>query len=77
MAIQLKRFAGLLMRWFATAVIVVSFVVTVKVYQTKSNFTSAHKAAFNTLMLAWTLLFSLNFIVSAMPDRSESLWFNS
>ncbi|KAL8915222.1 MAG: hypothetical protein Q9171_000341 [Xanthocarpia ochracea] len=64
MAIQLERFAGLLIRWFATAVIVVSLVVTVKVYQTKGNFTSAHKAAFNTLMLAWTLLLSLNFIGS-------------
>ncbi|KAL8859899.1 MAG: hypothetical protein Q9178_003732 [Gyalolechia marmorata] len=64
MAIQLKSFAGLLMRWFATAVIVVSLVVTVKVYQTKGNFTSAHKATFNALMLAWTLLLSLNFILA-------------
>lgn len=58
-----KRFLGLLARWIGTAFFTTLIVATVAIYQAKDNFTSAHKAAYNTIMLVLALFLGLNFFV--------------
>ena len=65
MAIRIRHFLGLFARWVGTVLFTALIVATVKIYQTKGSFSSAHKAAFNTIMVALTLLLGLNFFVSA------------
>ncbi|KAL9604703.1 MAG: hypothetical protein Q9179_001770 [Wetmoreana sp. 5 TL-2023] len=50
--------------WLVTAFLTALLIGTVKIYQAKGNFTSADKAAFNTVMLILTFLLGLNFLKS-------------
>lgn len=53
-------YANLLHRWLGTAVLTFLSIVTVKIYQSNSNFSSARGTVFNIFMLALILLLGLN-----------------
>lgn len=55
--------AYLLHGWLGTAVLTFLSIVTVKIHQSNSNFSSARRTVFNTLMLALILLLGLNLYV--------------
>ena len=70
-AISKGRLFGLFGRWIGTASFVALLVATLKIYEAKGYFTSAHKAAFNVLTVALTLALGLNFFVSTNSVRIQ------
>ena len=64
MTAQIRRFLGPFARWLCTVVVTALVFTTAQIYHAKGNFTSAHKAAFHTVMVSLTLLLGLNFYVS-------------
>ena len=53
--VEMNRPHHLLYRWLGTAFLTALLISTVKIYQAKGNFTSTHKTAFMTIMLALML----------------------
>ena len=63
--VKMMRPLYLLYRWLVTLFLTTLSIATVEIYKAKGNFPSRHKAAFNTIMLALTLLLGLNLFVSS------------
>ncbi|KAL8703959.1 MAG: hypothetical protein Q9201_002860 [Fulgogasparrea decipioides] len=59
--------------WLVTAFLTALLIGTVKIYQAKGNFTSADKAAFNTVMLILTFLLGLNFLFAGLIVAATNL----
>lgn len=51
-------------RWLGTAILIISILATLKIYEKKGNFSPAQKDLFNTINIALNIGLSLNFFVS-------------
>lgn len=61
-------------RWLGTAILIISILVTLKIYETKGNFSPTQKDLFNTINIALNLGLSLNFFVSQTLNLRPDRW---